>query len=238
MLLKDPQQFYRERILGQYEPQAERDVFSEGSFVHSLVLEPDKVAQYAMYPGLRKAGKDWEVFKAANAGKTILSAPQVNRCEALAQAALSMPVALNMLKAGEAEHTMLSEILGVKVKARADWINIEAGYILDVKTTAMPSSREVFQQTVSDFDYALSAALYCQIAFNNYGKLFEFYFLVLSKDDKQCHIYKASTDLLSYGAARVTKAIVLYKQCLVSGVWQLQQPKPDFSTIAYQIEEI
>lgn len=238
MLLKAPHQFYVERILGQGNAQAERDVFSEGSFVHSLVLEPDQMAHYAVFPGLRKAGAAWEEFKRANKGKTILSMPQVNRCEQLAKAALGMPTAVQMLSKGCAEHTMVANVLGVPCKARADWLCVEDGYILDVKTTAMPSDTDVFRNTVSEYEYALSAALYCQIAYEVYGKLFEFYFLVLSKDDKQAHVYKASSDLLSYGTARVTKALVLYKQCLASGVWELNQPKKDFNNSNYEIEEI
>lgn len=238
MLLKAPQQFYVERILGQGEQQEERDVFSEGSFVHSLVLEPDQMAHYAVFSGLRKAGAAWEQFKEANKGKTILSMPQVNRCEALAKSALAMPTAIKMLSKGCAEHTMVADILGVLCKARADWINIEDGYILDVKTTAMPSDKDVFAQTVSEYEYALSAALYCQIAYEVYGKLFDFYFLVLSKADKGANIYKASSDLLSFGAARMTTALVLYKQCQQSGIWSLQQPKKDFNNSNYEIEEI
>ena len=236
MLLKDPQQFYIERILGQGKAQEERDVFSEGSFVHSLVLEPDQMSHYAVFSGLRKAGAAWEEFKLANKGKTILSMPQVNRCEALAKSALALPVAVTMLAKGLPEHTMTSEILGIPVKARADFIDLNNHFILDVKTTAMPSGRDIFAQTCSDFMYPLSAALYCQIAFNTYGRLFKFYYLVLSKSDKQAHIYEASTEHLSFGAAQMTQALVLYKQCKESGVWSTNQPKKDFNTANYEIE--
>lgn len=238
LLLTDPARFHREWVLNQAPPQEQRAVFDEGSYVHSLILEPDKVSQYAIFNGLRKAGKAFEDFVAANPGKIILTAPQVNRCKQLANSYGSLPVATKMLEKGIPEFTMLSEILGVPVKARADWINIEEGYIVDVKTTSAVSDLDVFRMTCEQYKYALSAALYCQIAFNNFGKLFDFYFIVLSKADMCANVYKASSDFLTYGASQVTQALVTYNKCKESGIWSLEQPKTDFSTKEYEIYEV
>ena len=237
-ILKSPRDFYQEKILGNYKQQPERDVFSEGSFTHTLILEADKVSQYAVYPGLRKQGAHWEDFKAANKGKTILSMPQVNRCESWAKAALSLAATKEMLKSGIPEHTMLGEVLGVPCKARADWICPASGFIMDVKTTSSPPDKESFSLAIEQYEYALSAALYCELARQTYGKLFNFYFLAISKQQKYARIYKASSDLLSYGTARMTKGLVLYKKCKESNIWDLEQPNKDFSTLTEEIEEV
>lgn len=238
LLLKSPEDFYN-KWFGASTAEPERDVFTEGSFVHTLLLEPQKVAtEYAVFEGLRKQGKAWETFKEANFGKVLLSSPQVRRCEELAHAALALPVAVDLLTGGLAEHTMVSSILSTPVKARADYINIDKSYIVDVKTTSMPSDSEIFRLTVDTYLYQLSAALYCQIAHDTYGKLFDFYFIVLSKDDKMCHVYKASSNTLSIGAALVTQAIVKYKQCTATGNWRNEQAKQSFSTQAYEVEEV
>jgi len=236
-LLKSPEQFYTEWVLGQKPPEKENPNFSEGKMVHSLILEPEKMSQYAIYPGLRKAGAAFEAFEAANPHKTILSAAQVRRCEELYKAYAKMPVATVMLRNGFAEHTMLANILDVPIKTRADFINIDAGYIVDVKTTAAPTDIDVFRATVTQYSYELSAALYCEAARENYGKLFDFYWLVLSKQDGQCAIYKASSDTLSLGAAMYTQGLVLYKKCLKSGIWSLNQPAESFSS-DYEILEV
>lgn len=237
MLIKAPEQFYTEWVLGQKPPEKENPNFSEGSFVHSLILEPESMSQYAIYPGLRKAGAAFEAFEAANPHKTILSAAQVRRCEELYKAYAKMPVATVMLRNGFAEHTMLANILDVPIKTRADFINIDAGYIVDVKTTAAPTDIDVFRATVTQYSYELSAALYCEAARENYGKLFDFYWLVLSKQDGQCAIYKASSDTLSLGAAMYTQGLVMYKKCLKSGIWSLNQPAESFSS-DYEILEV
>lgn len=236
LLLTDPARFHREWVLNQAPPQEQRAVFDEGSYVHSLILEPDKVSQYAIFNGLRKAGKAFEDFVAANPGKIILTAPQVNRCKQLVSSYEQTKAAVKMIQNGAPEYTMLSEILGVPVKARADYINIEQGYIVDLKTTSAISDAEVFKMTCQQYKYDLSAALYCEIALQNFNKVFDFFFVVLSKTDSKVRIYKASSEFLSRGTGEMTKALVIYKKCKESGVWSLEQPERPFDDL--DIEEV
>lgn len=237
-LLKSPEQFYREYILG-IKDNSEKPQFVEGSLTHCLILEPHKVMQeYAVFPGLRKAGAKYEEFLTLNPSRTIVSAGQMLRCQALFNAYTAMPVALELMNNTLPESNMVGSILDIAVKARADAISPERAVIIDVKTTSMPSDAEFFKQTIQDYAYDLSAALYCEIARQTYGKLFDFYWLVLSKADQQCHIYKASTETLSRGTAKVTQALVLYKKCLASGLWIANQPSQQYNTREYEIEEI
>lgn len=237
LLLKSPEAFYEQWFNPQ--PQEEKEAFTEGTFTHSLILEPDKVStQYAIYPGLRRQGKLWEEFKAQHADKTIITAAQMNRCEALFKAYNCMPTAVNLLSGGFSEHTMTGTYLDVPVKARADFINLEKGYIVDVKTTSMPSDSEIFRMTVNEYGYALSAALYAQIALEMHGRAFDFFWVVLSKADGQCHIYKASADTMSAGMAQLSYALIKYKECMRTGNWQndstnvLQFSKEDYEIIS------
>jgi len=219
LILKDPAAYY-ERYIAKTVPNETKDVFSEGSMVHTLLLEPEKVVtDYAIYQGMRKQGAAFEAFKAENVGKTILSLPQMLRCEALAKSAASVDLVNTLLEPCLKEHTMLSTILGTPVKARADAINIAKRYIVDVKTTSMETDIDLFRGTLRDYSYDLSAALYCQIAHDNYGDLFDFYFIVLSKADKGVGIYKASSETLSKGAADVTASIVKFKKCVANNQW-------------------
>ncbi len=238
LLLQSTELFY-EKWFGPPQAEETKDVFTEGSFVHTLLLEPDKVvSDYAIFTGLRKAGKAWEDFKKDNPGKTWLSAPQVVRCSELAKAATATPVAMELLKCGFAEHTMIGEILGIPVKARADYINISAGYIVDVKTTSMPSDKEFFSATVRDYKYQLSAALYCQIAEQVYGKPYQFFWITVSKADKQCRVYRMSALTAAEGSDMVKTALAKYKQCLASGNWRDEQAQPVFVTREAEIEEV
>lgn len=237
-LLKDPAQYYVDYILGQRVEQ-EKAYFTEGSFIHSLILEPETIAaRYAIYPGMVKRGKAFEEFKALNAGKEILSAAQVLRCEKLAKAFRALPVALGMLSDCLVEHTLYGEIMGVKVKMRADAINIAKGYISDVKSTSSPSSVDFFKNDIKDYSYDLSAAFYCEIARQNYGTPFDFYWKVLSKADEGCEVYKASAQTLATGTALYTQALALYKQGVSTGVWEPKRKLSLINTENYEIIEL
>ena len=99
-LLESPSKFYEEWVLGR-STQEQNNAFDEGHFVHTLLLEPHKVGDYAVYPGLRKQGALWELFKVENTGKILLSAPQENRCRELV---LNVGLqATKLLQGGQAE---------------------------------------------------------------------------------------------------------------------------------------
>ncbi len=237
LLLKSPQEFYKKYILKEGTNE-EKDVFSEGSFVHSLILEPETVSTgYAIFAGMRKQGKEWETFKQENAGKILLSAPQVVRCERLAKAHGALKVSTELVRGGFAEHALTAELQSVKCKMRADYINIDKSYIADVKTTSMPSDVELFRQTITQYGYDLSAALYCKIAEANFNKPFAFYFIVLSKADNQCNVYKLSEASANVGYVKVIEALQLYKQCIKTGVWERQNSAVGFEEGDYEILE-
>ena len=218
MLYENPKEYYHKIILGHNE-QKEAAHFDEGSYIHTMILEPHKLNDYAIFPGLRKQGAAWEEFKELNKGKTILSMPQKTRCEVLYKSYDEHIIATRMMAHGLSEHTMLSQFRDIKVKARADFINVTEGYIVDVKTTGSPSGAEIFKHTVEQYKYDLSAALYCHIAEQTYNKPFAFYWLVLSKEDWQCRFYKVSKGTMITGAHKLSIAAANYKKCLETGEW-------------------
>ncbi len=212
LLNEDPAKFYKECVLGERVALTGSHL-DEGSLVHSLVLEPENVQdEYAFYPGWTKRGKDYDEWLASDKynGAKVISVPQYERCSKLANSILKHPFASELLAPGMSEHTCTAEILGVPVKSRYDRINADGGYISDIKTTGYESGHDIFKDTIQHWQYDLSAALYAEIAHANYGKLFDFYFVVVSKKDFQCEVYKTSSATLSKGAAKVNQALVRY----------------------------
>lgn len=240
LLLKDPAQFYKEHVLGQGVA-LEGAHLDEGSAIHTMLLEPHLFeSEYALFQGWRKSGQAWDTFSHENADKCILSTPQHFRIQKAVEASKRRPEILEMLKGGFAEQTSCTELLGVPVKARCDYINVDKGYIVDIKTTRHPAGSELFKLTVQEYCYQLSAALYCQVFYEQYRKLFDFYFAVYSKADEQWDLYKASSGMLTEGHAMTNRALVTYKKCVQSGIWTIDALQKSALQLSkeYEIEEI
>lgn len=238
--LSDYKRFY---IDGEVKPQpANTAALEEGSLCHSMILEPHLVAtDYAVYEGLFKRGEAWENFKAnAPKGAVVLSMPQLKRVTELTRIYKSRLEAVKLVEGSLVEHTLCSELNGVPVKIRCDGIKPEEGYILDVKTTGYGSDLESFKQTMDNLSYQLSAALYCMVAQQHYERPFDFYFIVLSKRDKTCDVYKMSKETMNAGKLMVLQAIAKYKKAKQTGNWTDEQA-PLAATCnnqGYKIEEV
>lgn len=219
LVLKDREKFYNEIILGNRES-ISKPAFDEGSYAHTLILEPHlEEKEYAFFPGWTKRGNEWEAFKEANSTKIILSKPQKVRVQKLIKAYNKRPEAVELIGGGFSEHTVAGELMGVPIKVRADYINVDKGYVADVKTTGYSADVDTFKYTVQSFSYQLSAALYAEMFKKYYGKDFDFYFIVLSKKDSTCEVFKASEATMIEGRNMMTDALNIYKKCLDSGDW-------------------
>ncbi|CAB4200298.1 Putative exodeoxyribonuclease 8, PDDEXK-like domain containing protein [uncultured Caudovirales phage] len=220
LLLTDPAQFYKEYILGERVVR-ESAAFTEGTLVHMLILEPHLVeSSYAVYPGARRAGKAYETWLMnVPEGKTVVTYPQMERCKELAQACFADPEAMATLTDGEAEHSMTGTFRQIPVKARADFISVKRRYIVDVKTTSKPTG--AFTESVEQFYYDLSAALYASIAEDNYEGQFDFIWIVISKADKGVEVIRASSEDMRIGMAKLERAVAIYNHCKQTGVWAL-----------------
>lgn len=219
LILDDLEKFHSKYILKQQQEEKNQSAFNFGTAAHLALLEPHLLNTISVFSGLRKAGKAYEQFVLDNPGQLILSESEKMRLDAMVVAFHNHEKS-NILNNCDFEYTMCGELRGTKLKARADAINIEDGYIVDVKTTSYDSSIQTFRETIDSFKYDLSAALYCLIAEQIYGKKFDFHFIVLSKQDMSCGIYKTSSATLSKGVDKVNKALQIYQQCKLTGLWK------------------
>ncbi len=214
---------YREQYLeGQKKEHSERTLaaFAEGSYFHSRLLEPELVDQeYAIFPGWRKQGQAFDDFKVANEGKVILSLPQVERVNNLIAAFNRNSLAKEMLSGGFSEFTLTTILYNVPIKVRADYVNLDKGYIIDLKTTGSGSDLDSVKQTCEDFSYALSGSLYADCFEQHFGRPFDFILCFASRSDNGCELYKLSKETRSKGKANIIKACNKYKRAIETGIW-------------------
>jgi len=239
-ILTDLAKFHKEKILGIYEKQEHKTYFDEGSLTHAMILEPDKVSRdFAFFPGWTKAGGLYEQFVLDNPKKTIISVPQKARCDQYVEAFRRNKTAVNLIRNGLAEHTVCVDILGVPIKIRTDYINVDEGYIVDVKTSSMPVDVDSFRYIVGKYQYDLSAALYLMVAEEFYGKPFDFYFPAIAKKDSVCEVFKLSQASRTKGELQVSKAIQIYKKCKETGIWESNAiVKKELTVGDYEILEV
>jgi exodeoxyribonuclease VIII len=235
--------YYDEYILGNKKEisNATQSTFDLGSLIHSYILEPHLVdSEYNWYKGFRKAGPDYQEFlKTAKKGKPIISAPQHHQAKELLAAYQKHPAAKQLIEGGFSEQTICGTLHGVPIKTRYDYINVEKGFIADVKSTAYPSDLESFKMTVDGLMYHLSGALYCAMAEQYYGKPFDFYFIVLSKRDKTCDVFKMSEETMESGKRIVQQACAKYVTAKQTNVWtELKEPAKLIDMDDYEILEV
>lgn len=221
-IYKSLDDYHHEYILGNKKEFGNQAALAEGSLAHSMLLEPHLVAtEFRFFDGFRKAGAEFEAFLAAKPGdkRSIVSKPQKHRVEQLVEACKKHPFAMQYLTNGEPEQTICGVIDDVKIKVRFDYINVEEGYISDIKTTASGSDIDNFKFTIDKYMYHLSGALYCLLAEQHYGKKFDFYYIVLSKQDNSCAVYKTSDETRKLGELQIRQALSKLKTARETNIW-------------------
>ena len=206
LFLKDSREFYKKYILGEKRDDGYKSAYDFGSYIHSLILEPEKTdSEFIVFDGLTRRGKAWTDFKEANQDKIIMTKSQDLMASSLIEAYTNNKETQGLIQDGCAEHTLCTELEGLKVKVRVDYI--KEGMVIDLKTTSDPVDKYSAAKTIIRFDYDLSAALYVD-AFKEYtGKDHDFLFVFLNKQNNDVSVLKASDNLLENGRRKYKAAI-------------------------------
>lgn len=109
-----------------------------GRLVHALVFEPHTAgADFAIWEGEARRGKEWEAFKVANADRTILKLAEYSEAEAMAAAVRNHPLVapyIDQMGLFEATLQWTDGATGIPCKARLDWLLRESRTLIDLKT--------------------------------------------------------------------------------------------------------
>jgi len=155
-LLKSPRHY----LFAKSQPPEDTATLMAGRAAHTAILEPDRFPlDYAVYSGATRRGSDWEAFKAANEGRTIIKSAEYMDALALRDSVREHKTASRYLSDGLPERsiTWTDEATGLKCKARLDYLRGD-GFV-DLKTTANLDERR-FQNTFHDLGYHMQIAFY------------------------------------------------------------------------------
>lgn len=184
---ESPQAFHAMRIaktLPIAEPSAAL-VF--GSMFHKIVLEPDAFfEEFALSPKFDRrtnAGKaDAAAFEAATVGKQLIAPDDFKRAQACSVALIRNETLAPFLGRNAYEVAIEKridfEVNGLPMRCKPDWLCVELGLIIDVKTTRF-AKKSQFERSVETFGYHRQSWLYREAARQEYGIDFRFLFAVV-----------------------------------------------------------
>lgn len=199
-----------------------------GTLAHLLTLEPHRDGEVvawtkrtesgAMSP---RRGKDWEAFKADNAGKLIVTLDELNDADELAHAVRSDPIAAKYLATGEAEVSFSWEWPVGRCKARADWLTHINGqlYLVGLKT-ARDCRPFPFAAAAARLGYHLQWAWYqdgWREAHGTTPRMVEI--VVESEAPHSVVVYQIPDDVIEQGRGEYQDLLTTYVECKRTGDW-------------------
>lgn len=249
-LLDNPEEFHHKYVSKKAE-KLHIDAFDVGSYFHTAVLEPHKLTEdIVIYPG-KRFGSQWEAFKKKNRGKAICSPAMEKQAKKLVSAVKASKACRKWLKGGVSEASLFVRlvvadgriyakdhglILGmngwektkavpkgteITVKVRADRMNQEKGFIIDLKsTTGNAKSKSSMESKVKNYNYGLSAAFYMDI-YNVIGLgIKTFVWIFASKDVGNAKPWKVGKNHILAGRAKWSEAIITLAENIEND-WEL-----------------
>lgn len=136
------------------------DTLRVGRAAHTAIFEPHRFAiDYVTWEGGRRYGKEWDAFRAAHPGQTILTQDQRFTAGEIAMAVRAHPIAAALLdEPGRAEVsiTWKHARTGIACKSRLDWI---CSALVDMKTCRDPSP-QMFSGATARLGYHVQMAFY------------------------------------------------------------------------------
>lgn len=183
-------------LLGKRPPSEDSDAIQFGRLVHTVILEPHRLDEYAVLNadviGVKadgspadnpKATKAWKdaVFAAKRDGLTVIDGRTLAKAQAMADAIANHPEAGRLLAAAtEHEVSMYAEHpTGALVRGRLDLLGPD--FIADVKT-CRDGDPEEFGRVVNGLMYHVSAANYIDIAHANGLAVDDFLFICVETE--------------------------------------------------------
>ncbi len=242
-MLDDEDYFIRKYIKKEVE-RSETDAMDTGTYMHTALLEPHKIdEEIAVYPGKVRAGKAYQEFRAANAGKCIIIPSQRDQGDLMVKAVKASPSCMEYLE-GEPEVSLFVELViwngsiyaphYGKVLTRTGWedagntknmkgytmvVKVRADtlgdtFVSDLKSTSGNARKEHDIRTaISKYKYDLSAALYLDMFALPRPSVREFVWVFASKQTNNAAPWRASAAQILVGRAKYMRAIIRLADC-------------------------
>lgn len=212
-----------------------------GTAFHAALLEPERFSQsFVLAPKLDRRTKEGraaaEAWVAENAGKTPLTAEQMETIQQMVASVRNHAGAASLLANGMAEMSGFwsDHETGIECKCRPDFLAMAGETvtgIVDVKTCC-DASADGFARAIATLGYDVQAAFYQDGLKALTGRTVTFYFIAVEKEAPYAvAAYKASDEVIEIGRAKYRAALQLLRWCRENDRWPAYQPNGEVETI-------
>lgn len=190
-----------------------------GSALHAYVLEPEEFEKRYVVNTLdkrTKAGKERSEEILA-AGQEEITQDDFESITAMGCTIAGHGTATELLTGGKAEVSVFTELAGVPVKCRADYLL--DGICVDVKT-CQSASPLGFRKQIANYDYWIQASWYLMLLEAAGLPCHTFIFLAIEKDMPHgIGLYEMDAASIQYGQEECYRLLNIYKDCEETGIW-------------------
>jgi hypothetical protein len=199
-----------------------------GGITDSLVFASGR--GHALYPGPRRAGKEWDEFKVANPGKYLCIQSELDEAVGAAQAVLAHPVARDLLDGAEFQRVARWEAYGLPCasgiageRGGFDAIHLShkrrRPFIADLKTTVDTEPR-AFSRHAESMLWHAQGRWFLDGAHALDIDVHDFYLIgVRSKPPHIVTVLQVPARALDIGGMMITKWTERHKACEAAGEW-------------------
>ena len=231
-------------------PQPPTSAMILGTATHRMILEPNRVGDFAVWDQEtqgRRFGKVWDAFRSENEGKLILTATERDAMIGMAVGArCNLPVRKYADAKGKCEVSMFwkDQVSGRQFKARVDKIIPSTHTVPDLKT-CRSCQRHQFGAQAYKLGYHIKEAIYSSGYFAITGHKPHVKLLAIeSKAPFESAVYRITSDVILQGLEELDVLLKMLDECEKSGTWPAEEEEetdlllPTWATSTEQREDL
>lgn len=241
LIHRSPAHYWAAYLDPNREPRIETEAMKIGTMVHTIILEPELITNYAVFndaqivaeigggnPRATNRYKEWKhALMLENEGKIFVTGNLLTSVLRMREAVYSHPSAKDLLTDFTAEQTFMwvDPETGVMCKCRPDAVKNDGKIILDIKSTE--DAGEAFAKSVFNYRYHVQAPFYMDGFEAATGIRPEwFIFIAVEKNPPyDVVVYYTPADVMEFGRNEYKNDLRRFKECKQSGIW------PGYSSI-------
>lgn len=234
-LKKNPKLFFKYYIAKTLDRPEASESMALGSMVHTMLLEPETIDdRYRIKPDCDRRTKEGKAIYSAfieslPAGAEVITVDDLDKATACANALLAHDDLRSVLDATRSKSIIEQRfdfvVDGVDMRAKLDYLSLEANVIIDIKTTK-DASPEEFAKSIANYGYHRQAALYREAVLQKCGIECRFIFAVVCTEQPfDVAVYEPSDEVVALGMEEARKLLADFKARAESGDWDNEWSK-------------